>query len=427
MSRAYETIIAGLNSFDPDERRLSVEASVKFGDREEVVDKLIDLLKDRDKGVRDAVANALVLIANEFEKSKKKIIKGICSLIQCEDIGLKNLSAELIFKIGKDALDEIKELANHRDKDVRKIAVDIIGLLNEKSMFDFLKEKLNDPNPNVITSAIEAIGNIGDDSAIEVLIDSFSKFEFAQIQIIEALGKIGEKVKDKKIICDFLMETFESSDDPILKSAVVEALGKVGDESHINFLMDLTLNQNIAIQKMAIVSLVEICARLDCKLNANKYFFKSFFKQGVEIFFEMNEPEFKIKFLNFASKWIKFDEVKSFILSLIDGNEKISEKVFEIARANAKDLISFSLKNSIESEKFINLIEAILCDAEKVFENIELKKAVLQKLTELFYEADIERKIMILNLLSSLDEIEFMKLLNESQDDPILKMYFGLV
>ncbi|WP_369435859.1 HEAT repeat domain-containing protein [Candidatus Kryptonium thompsonii] len=166
-------MISGLSSFDPDERRLSVEASVNFGDREEVLGKLLDLLKDEDKGVRDAVATALVLIANRFEKSKKKIVEGICNLIYCKDIGVRNLASELLLKIGEDAFDQVSKLATHEDKDVRKIAIDIIGLMKAKFAVDFLVEKLNDPDPNVVTSVIEALRNIGDDRVTKHLIDIY--------------------------------------------------------------------------------------------------------------------------------------------------------------------------------------------------------------------------------------------------------------
>jgi HEAT repeat protein len=65
--RAFDVILKGLDSFDPDERRASVEAIVKFGDREGVIEKLIGLLRDKDKGVRDAVAQSLLSIASDFE------------------------------------------------------------------------------------------------------------------------------------------------------------------------------------------------------------------------------------------------------------------------------------------------------------------------------------------------------------------------
>ncbi|CUS86181.1 HEAT repeat-containing protein, partial [Candidatus Kryptonium thompsonii] len=76
----------------------------------------------------------------------------------------------------------------------------------------------------------------------------FSKSEFARLQIVEALGEIGKRAKDKKVVCNFLVEAFEISDDPILKGAIVEALGKAGDEKYIDFLIGLIHDENVAVR-----------------------------------------------------------------------------------------------------------------------------------------------------------------------------------
>lgn len=431
MSRAYETIIAGLNSFDPDERRLSVEASVRFGDREEVLDKLIELLKDEDKGVRDAVANSLWHIANEFDDTKDKIIKSIANLLLCEDLKLRNLSAELLVKFGKSALKDVIKLANHDDKDIRKMAIDVIGLIGDDSVTDFLIEKLNDPDPNVVTSAIEALGNIGNDKAIGKLIDVFQILTFAQTQIVESLGKLCKNSGLKKILCEFFTETFATADDPILKCAIVEAIGKAGDSRNLEFLMSLTFDRNIAIQKMAIVSIVNICAREKCEFKSNKHFFKSFFEKAIEIFNETDDREFKLNFLNFASKWIEHDYVKKFILNLLNERNELTEKAIDILNSNAKDFLKFSLENETNAENFIDLVEILLYNCGKIFEDVGLRKLVVDKLTNVFYDVAHEKKITVLNLLASLDVKTFEKIMKQLQglDDPVFRDYadmFGL-
>ncbi len=431
MSRAYETIIAGLNSFDPDERRLSVEASVRFGDREEVLDKLIELLKDEDKGVRDAVANSLLQIGNEFEKAKDKIIKGIADLLVCEDIKLRNLSAELLVKFGKSALKNVIKLANHDDKDIRKMAVDVLGLIGDDSVADFLIEKLNDSDPNVVTSAIEALGNIGNDKAIGKLIDAFQVLTFAQIQIVEALGKLCKDSGLKKILCEFFTDTFSTTDDPVLKCAIVEAIGKVGDLGNLEFLMSLTFDRNIAIQKTAIVSIVNICAREKCEFKSNKHFFKSFFERAVEIFNETDDREFKFNFLNFASRRVEYDYVKKFILNLLNERGELTEKAVDILTLNARDFLKFSVENETNTENFVDLVELFLYNSGEIFKDAELKKSVVDKLTNVFRDAEPERKITILNLLASLDVGTFEKIMKQLQelDDPVFRDYadmFGL-
>lgn len=418
-------ILAGLSSFDPDDRRLAVEASVRFGDRMEIVDRLIELLKDEDIGVRDAVVGAIISIFREFENSREKIVKGLCDLLCCDDISLKNLSAEMLVKIGKDAVDELVKLLNHDDKDVRKMVVDTLGLIRESSVVPSLKEKLNDSDPNVVVSAIEALGNIGDDEVIDALIDSFSKFEFAQIPIIEALGKIGERAESKDVVFDFLIEVFETADDPILKSAIVESIGRVGDEENLDFLMKLTFDENLAIRKMAVVSIIEICARANCDLKTNRHFFKSFFEIAREIFYETEDIEFKSCFLNFVAKFVNYDDVKTFLLELLKGSDEISSKAFDIVISNAVDFIRFCLGNQIAVEDFVDLVESIVYNSSAIFDDVELKKKIVGKLSEVFELLDSERKVASLNLLRLLDHASFEEILRKVQldSDPILKAY----
>ncbi len=428
---AYETILSGLNSFDPDERRLSVEASVRFGDREEIVNKLIELLKDEDKGVRDAVANSLLTIANEFENVKDKIIKGTADLLLCEDVKLRNLSAELLSKIGKDSLKEVMKLADHEDKDIRKMAIDVIGSIGDDSATDFLIEKLNDPDPNVVISAIESLGNIGNDKAIEKLIDSFDSLTFAQTQIVESLGKIGERSNLKKILSDFLTEKLESADEPILKCAIVEAIGRVGDAGNLEMLISLTFDGNIAIQKMSIISIINICARERCEFKANRYFFKSFFEKGVEIFNETDDREFKLNFLKFASKWIEYDYVKKFLLDVLNKCDDLKLEIGDILSSNAHIFLNFLFENKSNAENFVDFAEIMFCKRREIFEDDELKKAVVEKLSNIFDHVDQERKITILNLLASLDMLTFESIIKKLQtsSDPVIKMYedmFGL-
>jgi HEAT repeat protein len=425
MSKSYETILAELSSSDPDDRRLAVYASVRFGDKMEIVDKLIELLSDEDIGVRDAVANAIISIFGEFDNSRRKIVKGLCDLLCCGDIGLKNLSAEILVKIGKDAVDELIKLSNHSDKDVRKMAIDTLGLIRERSVVPFLKEKLNDQDPNVVVSVIEAIGNIGDDGAVGALIDSFAKFEFAQIPIIEALGKIGEKSPNKNLILDFLIEVFGTADDPILKSAVVESIGKVGDERNLDFLMRLTFDKNRAIQKMAVVSIVEICARTNCDFKANKHFFKFFFKRAKEIFYETEDIEFKACFLDFVAKLINYDDVKIFLLELLKGSDEISTKAFDIIVSNAGDFLKFCLGNQISLEDFVDLVELVFYNSSTISNDVELKRKIVEKLSVDFELLDSERKVAVLNLLRLLDRVSFDEILRkiELDSDPIVKAY----
>ena len=182
---------------------------------------------------------------------------------------------------------------------------------------------------------------------------------------------------------------------------------------------------DVAVRKMATVAVVELCAQLGYKFGMREDLFKLFFEQGKEIFERTDDLNFKVCFLKFASERIELDEVKSFIIQLLDGNGEISEKAFEIVNERAKEFILFSLKNSVDDESFINLVELALYNSKEIFEDSVLKNLVLEKLLEIFNRVGAEKKIAVLNLISSLDKVIFEEILQKVKmdSDPILKAY----
>ncbi len=423
-------ILKGLDSFDPDERRASVEAIVKFGDREGVIEKLIGLLGDKDKGVRDAVVRSLLSIACDFESLKRKIVEGVCELMCSDDIGLRNLSSELLVKFGSDAIPSLLSLANHENKDIRKMAIDVLGLIGDEKTEDFLIEKLNDPDQNVVVSVIEALGNVGSEKTVEFLIDLFERFEFAQIQIVESLGKIGERCHNDgilKLIHEFLIGSFNGVDDPILKSAIVESLGKVGDKSLVDFLISLVNGDDIAVQKMAVMSIVKICSRYECDFNSNEHFFKFFFQKAKEIFYRTDDIGFKIDLLKFLSKWSEFNEVRGFIINVfLTSSDEVSSVAFDIIKLDAEKFISYALEgSSITGDELVRLIGAIFYSEKEILTGLkeEIKNEIAERILSFFESVSPDGKIVIFEVLPFLNPSAFAEALPYFHKDPVVKIY----
>ncbi|CUS79958.1 hypothetical protein JGI16_102315, partial [Candidatus Kryptonium thompsonii] len=74
---------------------------------------------------------------------------------------------------------------------------------------------------------------------------------------------------------------------------------------------------------------------------------------------------------------------------------------------------------------FINLVELALYNSKEIFEDSVLKNLVLEKLLEIFNRVGAEKKIAVLNLISSLDKVIFEEILQKVKmdSDPILKAY----
>ena len=130
--------------------------------------------------------------------------------------------------MGKDSVHALVPYLGDADKDIRKIAVDIIGEIKSKEPIYYLLPLLNDQDPNVLVSTIEALGNIGSNEAIELICGVFERHSFARIIAIEALGKIGgstarDFIERNSTKCSMMVMQME------LIFSLLDAIGTVGN------------------------------------------------------------------------------------------------------------------------------------------------------------------------------------------------------
>ena len=172
------------------------------------------------------------------------------------------MAAKLLIKLGKDSVHALVPYLGDADKDIRKIAVDIIGEIKSKEPIYYLLPLLNDPDPNVLVSTLEALGNIGSDEAIELICGVFEKHPFARIIAIEALGKIGGSTVRDYIESKFNEVLIDGEADGTYVFALLDAIGTVGNVKTLELIqanyenIDGTL-RNILLHVM--VQIIERC------------------------------------------------------------------------------------------------------------------------------------------------------------------------
>jgi len=220
-----------LTNPDPDVRRAAAEELGKYEDRN-ILGVLSIALKDENKGVIDAVARALINIGGV------DAARAIVHHIEDENIATRNLAAKLLVNLGTSSIHAIIPYLQDSNKDTRKMAVDILGEIRSKESIYYLLPLLHDPDPNVITSTLEAFGNIGSNKVIESICETFEKYPFAKLMAIEALGKIGGNNARQ-----FLEEKYKKALENNIKEevylfALLDALGNVGNETTLKLLIE---------------------------------------------------------------------------------------------------------------------------------------------------------------------------------------------
>ncbi len=188
MSNVIERIgqlLTSLQSPDFYEREEAVKELGRYTE-DEAVAGLVLALEDTDLGIRELAADVLGKMQGEI------VSQLLIRFLAHGDIGTRNLSAEILVRIGVPAVQPLVEALESDDPDVRKFVVDVLGLIGDVSTVQPLCRSLSDENANVVCSAAEALGEVGSSEAIPELVAAYQRCEDTRLQVIEALGKIGD-------------------------------------------------------------------------------------------------------------------------------------------------------------------------------------------------------------------------------------------
>lgn len=210
-----------LDGDEPDVRRRAAEELAAAPGLAPIT-ALAVALEDESKGVRDAAGRSLLATGGIA------VARAIVEHIEHHNIVTRNLVAELLIKLGDTSIPEILPYLRHENRDVRKFAVDILGLIGSDEPTLRLLPLLEDPDDNVVVSTVEALGNMRSKAVLQGLYDTYDRHECARPAVAEALGKICATDAE-----GFLMDRFRQSlgvlaTDPVTLFAIIEALGVLG-------------------------------------------------------------------------------------------------------------------------------------------------------------------------------------------------------
>jgi len=188
---------------------------------------IADLIKDNDKGLRNAVTS---LIKNN---RNPKFPGLIAQFITSSDLSVRNLAGEILIDLGTLSVEPLIDFNHQDDNDTLKFIIDVISLIGDQRASLFIMGILSTTeNDNVILACLEALGNIRFEGAIEILILFYDRNELYKPTVVEALGKIGSKAA-----LEFLVERFPNEDE-LTKYSILESLGSLGDINTFFFLLE---------------------------------------------------------------------------------------------------------------------------------------------------------------------------------------------
>lgn len=223
-----------LQNGDPDIRRRGAERFISEEMPDAILPLLVQLLKDPDKGVRDAAS--LALTYNEHTRIPELVVP----LISDDEIYVRNIAGDILLRRGITVVPALIAYLPERNDDDQKFIIDILGLIGSpEPMDDIIMVLKSTENENVSLACIEALGNLRVPEALPHLKDVFFRTELFGPTIIEAMGKIGSEDA-----AQFITDNYKSSDD-LTKFSMLEAMGELGDEKTFYFLLNELNNSDI--------------------------------------------------------------------------------------------------------------------------------------------------------------------------------------
>ncbi|MBW2091439.1 MAG: HEAT repeat domain-containing protein [Deltaproteobacteria bacterium] len=172
---------------DEIKRRYAAEDLGDLGDSS-TVPALAAALRDRAIAVREAAAEALITIGDDA------VCQAMLPLLDDDDSAVRNLATEVFERLRAVAIPACIELYSSSSHDLRKIAVDTLGKIEETRKtegFATLVTALDDPHINVATTACEALGRLGGTEAVEALSGRIGRHPWMDSTIFLSLARIG--------------------------------------------------------------------------------------------------------------------------------------------------------------------------------------------------------------------------------------------
>lgn len=267
-SPAMKAIIQCLSDDDDKVRGLAATTLGQIGSGF-AVEPLSKLMSDKKSSVRERAITALGNIKD------KKVVGALISGVSSKFPDVRVRSADLLGDLGsKTSSKPVKGLENVRDYvleskapdvllvairnetiEVRRSAVKALGKIGAREAVVAISALLQDKDSELRANIVEALGSLGDTSQVPALVDALKDGALeVKTNAIRALGNFG----DSNVLASIMaipQPANPNYKEPELKLAIMETLGKIGDDSVISTLSDAIRDSDWRISQAAVHSL----------------------------------------------------------------------------------------------------------------------------------------------------------------------------
>ena len=194
---------------------------------------------------------------------KKILLENITSITIQDDTDLMDNSLAILRTLGDKIYGDLIKILLKDDFLLKMHAIKLIGKLKLKDAVDFLIVNLDNMYSEVSIASIEALGEIGDLSAVPELLNVLNiediSYEYLDLDmkfyILDAVKNIYLNNNDASY--DYLYSLLQDDNDTI-KESIAYILGEIEKEEFLKPLMTLLEEKNLDVKKNSIIALGKI-------------------------------------------------------------------------------------------------------------------------------------------------------------------------
>lgn len=406
-------IIDALQSDDSEAIR---SASFSAGDLglEDAIPLLCEHIKSENIGVQEAAEYGLRKIRGP------RVIASLLPLLRSDEAPVRNVAMDILREIGVDSIESMQPYLHDDDADLRIFIADILGYCNTHQAALLLGESLlKDPEVNVRYQAAVSLGSLAFPEAVNALCQAMHDEEWVQFAVVEALAKI----KDPSAINALVKLLPQSS--PLVSSAIIDALGDLGDIKTIPLLFNSLENVSVILRHKIVKAIVQILSGRSLSLLAAKS--QERLRAYLLDALTDNDEEILLAALQGLSA-IGKEEASSAILDLAAGldperkAELYEAAIRAIASIGYNNVVRDALRSDDENRIMIAMEACQLIDDRRPVEEI---KTVFWRVSPELQRAAVAEVAQ----LGNCDDMPFfLSVIDECEDAEVLKsalVFFG--
>lgn len=210
-------------------REVAADAVGRLG--KETIQVLIDALDNEYPAIRAAVATAVAKIAKQYSKADAAT-PALIKRLSDYDADVRRIAAEALGQIeDPDATEALCERLWDEVPEVRKMVAWALGQIEDPDALPSLLQALGDPVPDVQEAVIEALGKLVELDAVPYLMQMLGhNSQSVRRASARALGQIGGKHPDSSQ--DILAGLLHALGDPdaVVRRMAARSMGEIGEK-----------------------------------------------------------------------------------------------------------------------------------------------------------------------------------------------------